>query len=142
MKLPSRTLAVLAVAGSLPLFAGSVAAAPVGQSMGLKNADVSSVQDVQWRGRRGGRWVGPAVGGFVAGAIVGSALAPRYYEPGYYGVGYYAYGAAPGYTYADPGYAYVGPRYRRGGAAYSSPQYGSCTGDRYSDSGYPSWACR
>jgi hypothetical protein len=140
MKLPSRTLAALAIAGSLPLFAGSVVAAPMGQSMGLKNADVSSVQDVQWRGRRGGRWVGPAIGGFVAGAAVGAAMAPRY---GYYDDGYYAYGAAPGY-YADPGYAYVEPRrrYRRGGAAYSAPQYGSCTGDRYSDSGYPSWACR
>jgi hypothetical protein len=137
MTLCSKTLAAVLVAGSLPLFAGSVAAAPIGQSQGLMNAQPSSIEQVQWRGRRGGawrggRWIGPAVGGFAAGVAIGALTAPGYR---YYDDGYYAYGAAPGY--------YVAPRYRyRGGAVDSSPQYGSCTGDRYNDSGFPSWACR
>jgi hypothetical protein len=136
MRFPSKTLAAVLVAGSLPLLAGSVAAAPIGQTHGLKNANPSSIEQVQWRGRRGGhwrggRWIGPAIGGIAAGVAIGALAAPRY---GYYDDGYYAYGAAPGY---------VAPRYRyRGGAAYSSPQYGSCTGDRYNDSSFPSWSCR
>jgi len=41
-----------------------------------------------------GWWVGPAIGGFAAGAIVGSAVAPPY--------PYYGYAYAPG--------PYYGPR--------------------------------
>ena len=134
MKLSSKTLAAVLVAGSLPLFAGSAAAAPIGQSQGLKNANPSSIEQVQWRGRRGhwrgGRWIGPAIGGLAAGVAIGALTAPRY---GYYDDGYYAYGAAPGY---------VAPRYRYGGRQrFPAPQYGSCTGDRYNDSAFPSWRC-
>jgi len=131
-------LAAVLVAGSLPLFAGSASAAPIGHSQGLNQANASSIEQVQyrrgWRGGswRGGRWIGPAIGGLAAGVAIGALTAPRY---GYYDDGYYAYGAAPGY--------YAAPRYRyRGGAAYSSPQYGGCTGDRDNDSSFPSWACR
>ena len=150
MRLPSRTLAVALVAGSLPLFAGSVAAAPIGQSLALKNADATSaVEQVQFRRRggfwRGGRWIGPAVGGFAAGVAVGALASPRYYDdgyyaygaaPGYYGDGYYAYGAAPGY---------VAPRYRRAPMTPDDPAPGSsarCVGEQQNDSAYPSWMCR
>jgi hypothetical protein len=116
MKL-SKTLATLLMAGSLPLMAGPVAAAPVSQPLALKNVDMSIVDDVQFRrGRRGGLWIGPAAG-FAAGVVIGNALAPRYDD------GYYAYGAAPDYV---PG--------RRAGYRY-------CHGDAQSISGYPSWAC-
>ena len=134
MTLSSRTLAALLVAGSLPLLSGSVAAAPIGQSHGLQNANPSSVEQVQWRGQRGGhwrggRWIGPAAGGFAAGVAVGAMAGPRYG----YDDGYYAYGAAPGYA---------APRNRGMGVDRTSPQYGSCTGDRYNDSSFPSWRCR
>jgi hypothetical protein len=105
--------------------------------MGLKSADMSTVEQVQWRRGwhrhghwHGGRVIGPAVGGFVAGAIVGSALAaPRYYDDGYY-----AYGAAPGY---------VGPR--RWPQSSDTPAPGSsplCGATSDSNSAYPSWMCR
>ena len=134
MKLSSKTLAAVLVAGSLPLFAGSVAAAPIGQSHGLKNASPSSIEQVQWRGRRGGywrggRWIGPAIGGVAAGVAIGALTAPRYR---YYDDGYYAYGAAPGY---------VAPRYRYR-QRFPAPQYGSCTGDRDNDASFASWECR
>jgi hypothetical protein len=112
--------------------------------MGLNNADITTVEQVQWRrgwrGHRGGRWVGPALGGFVAGAIVGSALAaPRYYDDGYY-----AYGAAPGIV-VEPGYAYApgypgwSPRTSDDPAPGSSPL---CSRSSDYNSAYPSWMCR
>jgi hypothetical protein len=133
------------------MLAGSVAAAPIGQSMALKNVDNSAVEQVQWRHRghwRGGRWIGPAIGGFAAGVAIGALAAPRYYDDGYY-----AYGAAPGY-YGD-GYdaynaapTYVAPRYR-GNSAYGAspddPAPGSaaiCPGTSSGQSAYPSWMCR
>jgi hypothetical protein len=135
MRLPTRTLGAILVAAAIPISAGPTAAAPLSQSLALNNADVATVEQVQYRRWNRGRWVGPAAAGFAAGAIIGSALAPRYYNDGYYaygaaryGDGYYAYGAAPGYY--------------RGYGVRRSPQYGSCTGDREEDSGYPSWACR
>ena len=114
MTFPSKTLAALIVTAGVPLLAGQAAAAPIGQSLALSNVETSQIEQVQWRRR--GRWVGPAIGGFAAGAIVGSALAPRYY----YDEPYAAYGYAPGrYTYAPaygygyaPGYYNYG--YRRG----------------------------
>ena len=144
MRLPSKTLAALVVAGSIPLLAGSVAAAPIGQSQGLKNADLSAVEQVQFRRRgywRGGRWIGPAAG-VAAGVAIGSALAPRYYD-GYYAYGaapidsgYYAYGAAPGYVGRGFGVRDYGP---------DAPAPGSsarCTNDPEANSAYPSWMCR
>ena len=123
MNLPTRTLAAALVAAAIPIYAGPAAAAPLSQSLSLNNTDVGTVEQVQYRRWNRGRWIGPAAAGFAAGAIVGGALAPRYYNDGYY-----AYGAAPGYASS------YGVR--------RSPQYGSCTGDRENDSGFPSWACR
>jgi hypothetical protein len=125
MNFPSKTFAALLVTASVPLFAGSVTAAPTGQSLALSNVEISQAEQVQWRrGRRGGRWVGPAIG-FGAGVAVGGALAGSHY---YYGDGYSAYGAAPGYGYA--------PR--------SSYGWGGdpCIGDSDYNSAYPSWQCR
>jgi hypothetical protein len=94
MTFASKTFAALLMTASIPLFAGGVAAAPLSQSMALSNADVSNVEQVQWRrGWRRGGWVGPAIG-FGAGVAVGSALASPYY----YGEPYAAYGYAPGYS--------------------------------------------
>ena len=122
----SRTLATALVAGSIPLFAGAATAAPLNQSMALKNAEVSAVEQVQFRRRgwRSGRWIGPAVGGFAAGVAIG-ALA----NPGYYGDGYYAYGAAPGVVVTEPGYV----RSPRG--------YRDCPAGDAARSAYPSWMC-
>jgi hypothetical protein len=127
MKLAS-TLATALLAGSLPLFASAAVAAPLAQGKALTNADLSTVEQVQYRRWRSGRWIGPAAG-VAAGVAIGSAIAPRTYDDGYG-----AYAAAPGFA-AAPGYR-VGPS---GGYA---PQYGSCTGDRDSDAAFPSWACR
>jgi hypothetical protein len=140
MRLPTKTLAAALIAAAVPLYGGSAAAAPLSQSLALNSADVGSVEQVQYRRWNRGRWIGPAAAGFAAGAIIGGALSSQYND-GYYAYGaapdgYYAYGAAPGY-YGAPAYSYrAGPRVR------SSPQYGSCTGDREEDSSFPSWACR
>jgi hypothetical protein len=117
MKMPCTILAAAAVA-SASLFASPAGAAPLSGSLALKNSTATSVETVQWRGRRGGNWrggnwIGPAVG-FAAGAAIGSALAAPYYYDSYaYSPGYdgYAYGPAySGYAYA-PGYRYNAPRY-------------------------------
>ena len=130
MTFPSRTLAALLVTASVPLFAGSVAAAPIGQSLALSNVETSQVEQVQWRRHRSGRWIGPAAG-IAAGIAIGSALAPRYY----YDEPYAAYGYAPGPVYQTaPAYRYA-PGYSYG---YSR---GACTGDGSHDSAYPSWQC-
>jgi hypothetical protein len=114
MTFPAKTLAALLVTASVPLFAGQAGAAPIGQSVGLSNAQTSNVEQVQWRRWRRGHWVGPAAG-FAAGVAVGSAFAgPRYYDDGYY-----AYGAAPGFYRGDP-----------------------CVGDENYNSGFASWQCR
>jgi hypothetical protein len=135
MRLPTKTLAAAAlIAAAVPLYSGPVAAAPLSQSLALNNADVGIVDQVQYRRwNRGGRWIGPAAAGLAAGAIIGGAIASSQYNDGYY-----AYGAAPGYN------GYAAAPYRGGYYGYRgrSPQYGSCTGDRDNDAGFPSWACR
>jgi hypothetical protein len=144
------TKALVGALVAVPLCGGVAAATPLSQSSALKSADNSVVEQVQFRhgyhgfrhgyhGYRGGRWIGPAAG-LAAGLAIGGAIA----SSGYNG-GYYAYGADP--AYVAPGYAYGGvPDYitphRTDSWIRSTPQYGSCTGDRSSDSGYPSWACR
>lgn len=139
---PTRALAAtLIIAASIPLYAGSVTAAPLSQPQALKNADVGSMEQVQYRRwYRGGRWIGPAAGLAIGGAIASSP---------YYGDGYYAYGAAPGY--AAPGYyaygavpSYGGPQYYWGYGA-EAPAPGSsaaCTPDRDDNAAFPSWMCR
>ena len=131
MKVFSNLVAAL-VAAAVPLYAASSEAAPLTQSLAMNSANTATVEQVQYRYRQDGRWIGPAAG-FAAGAIIGGAAASRYYDDGYY-----AYGAAPGYDYgAAPGYGGRLEPWQR-----ATPQYGSCTGDRDSDSAYPSWACR
>jgi hypothetical protein len=140
MRLPTRTLAAALVVAAVPLYAGSASAAPLSQSVGLNNADVGQVEQVQYRRWNRGRWIGPAAAGLAAGALIGGAIAASQYNDGYYAYGaaprygaarynsgYYAYGAAPGYYSSN---------------TRTSPQWGSCTGDREDDSSFPSWACR
>ena len=142
MTLPTKTLAAALVAAAIPL-AGPVAAAPLSQSLALNNADVGTVEQVQYRRWNRGRWIGPAAAGLAAGAIVGGALASRYND------GYYAYGAAPGgyYAYgASPGYD-RGPNstyriYGNGSAATAPGSSPICPADREDASAYPSWMCR
>jgi hypothetical protein len=142
MTLLTKVLAGALMAATVPLHAGSAAAAPISQPHALKTADVGMIDHVQYRRwHRGGRWIGPAAG-IAAGLAIGGAIASSAYNDGYY-----AYGAAPGY-YVEPGYAYGaapyyrGPAYRTDSWIRSTPQYSPCTGDRSSDGGYPSWACR
>jgi hypothetical protein len=139
MRLPINTLAAALIAAAVPLYGGPAAAAPLSQSLALNNADVGSVEQVQYRRWNRGGWVGPAAAGLAAGAIIGGAIASSQYNDGYYAYGaapggYYAYGSAPGY--------YGGNAYGYRGRVRTSPQYGSCTGDREEDSAFPSWACR
>ena len=107
MTLPTKTLAAALVAAAIPLCGGSAAAAPLSQSLALNNADVGTIEQVQYRRWNRGRWIGPAAAGLAAGAIVGGALSSQYND-GYYAYGaaapsgYYAYGAAP--RYVGPGY--------------------------------------
>ena len=122
----SRTLAAALMAGSLPLLAGAATAAPITQPMALKGADVSAVEQVQFRRRgwRSGRWVGPAIGGFAAGVAIGALAGPRVYDDGYY-----AYGAAPDVIVTEPGYV-------------QSPRgYNDCPSGQGARSAYPSWMC-
>ena len=153
MRLSSRTVAMALLAAAPIYVAGSAAAAPLGASLGMRDAVTSAAQStpdqaatlqtVQWRGGRGwggrgwgGRgWWGP---GFAAGAIIGGAVAatqPWYgygYDYGPYGYDYgpYGYDYGPGYsTYGyDPGYtqySYSGPGYGSGGAGYCAQRYRS-----------------
>lgn len=141
MTLLTKVLAGALMAATVPLQAGSVAAAPLSQPLALNSANVGTIDHVQYRRwRHGGRWIGPAAG-IAAGAVIAGAIASSAYNDGYY-----AYGAAPGYV--EPGYVYGaapyygGPRYRTDSWIRSTPQYSPCTGDKSSDGGYPSWACR
>jgi hypothetical protein len=144
MRVPTKTLAAALIAAALPLYSGAAAAAPLSQSLALSSgADVGSVEQVQYRRWNRGGWIGPAAAGLAAGAIIGGALAASRYDGGYdaYAAapdGYYAYGAVPGYS----GYYGYRPGYRYSSPTRLSPQWGSCTGDREEDSGFPSWACR
>jgi hypothetical protein len=134
MTFASKTLLAACAAAAIPVMAGSAGAAPLSQSLDLKNANVGVVQDVQFRRRgwRHGRWIGPAAG-FAAGVAVGSALAPRYYD---YGYDSYAY--APGVRYAPQAYAYDDYAYSPG---FRSRYPAARCGDADSASAYPSWAC-
>lgn len=136
----SKALVGALMAATIPLHAGSVAAAPLSQPLALNSADVGMIDHVQYRRwHRGGRWIGPAAG-IAAGLAIGGAIASSAYNDGYY-----AYSAAPGYV--EPGYAYGAPyygapTYRTDSWIRSTPQYSRCTGDKSTDGGYPSWACR
>ena len=120
MRMSWKLLSAALIASGVPLIAGSAGAAPLSSPLALQNAATASVETVQWRRWRRGRWVGPAAG-FAAGVAVGSAFASRYYD--------YPYGAY------SPGYAYVPARRYRGYWGYA------CTGDAEVDSANPSWAC-
>jgi hypothetical protein len=139
---PTRTLAAALIAASIPLYTGSATAAPLSQPQALKSADVSSMEQAQYRRWDRGRWIGPAAG-FAGAVAAGSALAAA---PG----AYYAYGAAPGAAYAAAipstvyGPGYRGPQWYWGYGA-EAPTPGSsaiCTWDRDDNSAHASWLCR
>jgi hypothetical protein len=112
MTLPTKTMAAAFVAAAIPLCGGPAAAAPLSQSLALNNADVGTVEQVQYR--RWGR-------GYYA------------YGPARrWGRGYYAYGAARGYV----------ANYGNGGAATAPGSARICPADREEASVYPSWLCR
>jgi hypothetical protein len=145
MTRPTKALAAVLIAAAIPLVTGPAAAAPLSQSLALGNADVGTVEQVQYRWNRG-RWVGPAAAGFAAGALIGGALSSQAYNDGYYAYGaapsgYYAYGAAPGYV-AAPRYRAWDENYGNGGAATAPGSSSACPSDRDDASGYPSWMCR
>jgi hypothetical protein len=120
MTLPTKTMAAALVAAAIPLYAGHAAAGPLSQSLALNNADVGTVEQVQYR--RSGR------GYYAYGA------ARRW------GRGYYAYAAAPGYV--APRYRIWGGNYGNGSAATTRVSDRICASDRDDASGYPSWLCR
>lgn len=146
MKMPSTILAAAVIAAGASGLASPAAAAPLSDSMALKNSTAASVETVQyrrgrvaqWRGghRRGGNWIGPAAGvaaGLAIGGLAIGALAPR---PYYYD-GYDSYAYSPGVVYSTPGpYGYYGSpgpyRYR------SDPTWG----DSEYQSAFPSWQVR
>lgn len=124
MRMPWRVLSAAVIASSVAWIGGPADAAPLSAPLALKSAEAASVETVQWRRGRGGRWIGPAAG-FAAGVAIGRAFAPRYDD----GYGAYAY---------DPGYAYEGYAsvpVRRGYRGFD------CTGEESADSANPSWAC-
>jgi hypothetical protein len=149
MTLLTKTLATALMAAAIPLATGPAAAAPLSQSLALGNADVGTIEQVQYRWNRG-RWIGPAAG-LAAGAIIGGALSAQAYNDGYYAYGsaapsgYYAYGAAPGYVAApryQGGYQGVYENYGNGSAVTAPGSASGCPADRDDASGYPSWMCR
>lgn len=133
MTLPTKTMAAALVAAAIPLYAGPAAAAPLSQSLALNNADVGTVEQVQYR-----RW---GRGYYAYGAArrwgrsyYAYAAAPRW------GRGYYAYGAALGYV--APRYRIWGGNYGNGSAATTWVSDRRCASDRDDASSYPSWMCR
>jgi hypothetical protein len=105
-------LAAAIAVAAVPLHGGPTTAAPLSQPLAISRADTGTVEEIQYR-----RWD-------RRGRWFGPA---RGYYRGYYPVrGNYR------------GYYYGG----RQEWWRLTPQYGSCTGDREMDSGYPSWACR
>ena len=129
----TKTMAAALVAAAIPLYAGPAAAGPLSQSLALNNADVGTVERVQYR-----RW---GRGSYAYGAA-------RRWGRGYYaygaarrwGRGYYAYGAALGYVGSR--YGIEDPNYGNGGAATTPLSDRTCASDREDASGYPSWECR
>jgi hypothetical protein len=114
---PAKTMAAALVAAAIPLYAGSAAAGPLSQSLALNNADVGTVEQVQYR-----RW---GRGYYAYGAAPGA---------------FYAYGAAPGYV--GPRARIWDPNYGNGGAATTWLSDRRCASDREDDaSAWPSWAC-
>jgi len=80
MNRPSKILAVALMAAAAPWLVVPAAAAPMSQSMGLRNAVAPSVETVRYRqGWRGGYSVGGFVGAGIgldlaAGALAGGIL--------------------------------------------------------------------
>ena len=119
MRMPTKILAAAVVAAAVPL-AVPAAAAPLSQSLALGDANIGSLDQVQYRRHyRNG----------------------RHYRSGHrYRSGWYAYGAAPGYGLRSQ------PRqwnYGNGGAATAPGSWRGCPGgDRALSDAYPSYMCR
>lgn len=118
--LPIKAMAAALVAVAAPLYAGPAVAGPLSQSPALNNADVGTVEQVQYRRwRRGYHAYGAA----------------RRWGPGYY-----AFGAAPGYV--DSRYGIWDPNYGNGGGATTPLTDRICASDRENATSWPSWMCR
>ncbi len=79
----------------------TASAAPVASAANLQQAVPNNVEDVQWRRRRRGRWIGPA----IALGVIGAAAAAAANQNGYYQEG-------PGYYEQQPYGYYQQPRQR------------------------------
>ena len=127
-------LAAALVAAAVPLLGGPTAAAPLSQALAVSSVDSGTVEQVQYRRwNRGYRSIGWNRGYRSVG-----------WNRGYRSVGWSGYrsiGWNRGGRWIGParGYYYRG---RLEPWQRLTPQYGSCTGDRYLNSAYPSWACR
>jgi hypothetical protein len=145
-KMPTKTMAAALVAAAIPLYAGPTAAGPLSQSLALNNADVGTVEQVQYR-RWGRGYYGYGPGRRWGRGYYAYGAAPRWGR-GYYayaaaprwGRGYYAFGAAPGYI--GPGYRFWDPNYGNGGAATTPRSDRICASDREDATAWPSWFCR
>ena len=124
-------LMALGLAGAMAIGTAVTASAgplPIGNSA-LTTATAPATTEIQYRGHRGHRGIGPGLAfGLATGALVGAAVAAQPY--GYYG---YGPGYGPGYVYDAPVYAepyayepvYPAPGYY-GGYGH---RYGGCTTD-------------
>src|SRR5687767_13582558 len=111
MRMPTKILAAAVVAAAVPL-AVPAAAAPLSQSLALGDANVGSLDQVQYR-----RW-----------------------DRRRYRSGWYAYGAAPGYVLrSGPRQWNYG---NGAAATSPGSWRGCPGGDRALSDGYPSWMCR
>ena len=105
----------MAVAGTIACTAIPATGAPLSAgATQFKSAVTSDIEQVRWRGHRGGGG-GAVIGGIAAGMLLGGLIAssPYYGPPGYYGApGYYG-GPVYRYGYRPDGWeAYCFSRYR------------------------------
>ena len=108
-----RLTVAMAVAGTIACTAIPATGAPLSAgATQFKSAATSDIEQVRWRGHRGGG--GAVIGGIAAGMLLGGIIAS---SPYYYGRPYY-YGPPPGYygpvyRYGPPDWdAYCFSRYR------------------------------
>ena len=125
MTIHRNQIVALGVAGALAIgfavSAGSVFAAPVSSSTAaLKQIDVNSIVDVQWRRRGAGPWIAGAALGIAGAVIANEAYRDRYYDNGY-GYEPYAYGA----PYESRGYYGGYAPYNNGYAPYRTCDNGA-----------------
>jgi hypothetical protein len=104
---PFKFAIAVAIAGAVVCIAIPAAGAPLPSGAAhFKSTAVSDIEQVRWRGHRGGG--GAVIGGIAAGMLLGGIIAS---SPYYHGGPYY-YGG-PTYRYGPPDWeAYCFSRYR------------------------------